>query len=517
MKLRIDGQELELDGPISIWNAARRLGIRIPALCHEEGIEHFTSCMICRVKEKKSGRLLPACSAAAEEGMEIETVNAEIRAFRKSTLEFLLSDHVGDCEAVCQRLCPIHMEAPRMLRELKAGKMGAAILTVRTDMAIPSILERYCHAPCERGCRRGKQDEPVSIREMVRHVADGDLRREEMCVPTTEPSSGKRVAILGAGATGLAAAYYLALRGHASTIFERTSGIGGRIETEFGRPLEPWVAEGELRLLRRLGVEFRFERPILDEPDFNELRSGFEAVVLACGRTDPCSLKRLGLPATEKGLKVNLATFETEMKGVFAGGSILKPAQPLIKSVDAAKKMAVCIDQFLRGTPIVGLPEKYNHTMGRLLAGEMEVFLSGANPIPRMKLEEGESDFTETEAASECGRCLHCDCRAKDDCLLREYADEYDARQAGFAGEERGRHMRNVHAGVAVYEPGKCIKCGLCVRLTEREGERFGFTFVGRGFDVAIGVSMSKPLAEGLGAVAEKVIAACPTGALAAE
>ena len=516
MKLKIDNHEVEMARPVSIWKAARGLGIHIPTLCYEEGTEHFTSCMICMVKEKKSGRMLPACSAPVADGMEIETINDEIRAFRKSTLELLLSDHVGDCEAPCQRLCPIHMEIPRMIRETMTDKMDEAIRTVRRDIAIPSILERYCNVPCERGCRRGKHDEPLSIRELVRHVADWDLRRATPHAPATQPSSGKSVAILGAGATGLSTAYYLALQGHACTVFEKTGRIGGRIEAEFKKPIEDWVAEGELKILRQLGVTFHFDKPVADAAAFAGLQQQFNAVVLACGRTAPESLKALGLPATEKGLKVNLATSETEVKGVFAAGSILKPAQPLIKSVGAAKEVAACVDQFLRGVPIVGIAEKYNHIMGRLLDGEMEVFLSGAEPIPRVKPPALEANgYATAEAVTECSRCLHCDCRAKDDCLLRTYSDEYDAKQSQFAGEERGQFTRVSQNADALYEPGKCIKCGLCVRVTEHEGEAFGFTYVGRGFDVKIGVPLDKSLQDGLGHTAAKVIAACPTGALA--
>ena len=516
MKFKIDHHEVELDQPISIWKAARDLGIHIPTLCYEEGLEHFTSCMICMVKEKKSGRMLPACSAPVTDGMEIETLNDEIRAFRKSTLELLLSDHVGDCEAPCQRLCPVHMEIPRMIREIMTERMEDAIRTVRRDIAIPSILERYCNVPCERGCRRGKHDEPLSIRELVRHIADWDLRREQPYVPTASAPSGKRVAILGAGATGLSIAYYLALLGHAATVYEKTARIGGRIEAEFRKPIEDWVIAGELKILRQLGVTFQFDTPVTTVDAFAELRRQFDAVVLACGKTEPASLQALGLPATDKGLKVNLATSETPVQGVFAAGSILKPAQPLIKSVSAGKETATCVDQFLRGQPIVGIVEKYNHIMGRLVEGEMEVFLGGAEPIPRVKPVALETDgFLSAEAATECSRCLHCDCRAKDDCLLREYSDEYCAKQSQFAGEERGHLTRvNQNAG-ALYEPGKCIKCGLCVRITEREGEPFGFTYVGRGFDVKIGVPLDKSLKEGLHHTAVKVIATCPTGALA--
>jgi hypothetical protein len=516
VKLKIDNHEIELDQPVPIWKAAKQLGIEIPTLCYDEGMEHFTSCMICMVKDKKSGRMLPSCSAPTAEGMDIETLNDEIRAFRKSTLELLLSDHVGDCEAPCQRLCPLHMEIPRMIREVLGERLDDAIRTVRRDIAIPSILERFCNVPCERGCRRGKHDEPLSIRELSRHVADWDLKRETPHLPPVQPASGKKAVILGAGATGLAAAYYLTLAGHACTVLEKTGRIGGRIEAEFKRPIEDWVAEGELKILRQLGVTFRFDAPVADDAGFGELRRDFDAIVLACGKTDPAALKALGLPATEKGLKVNLATFQTEVAAVFAAGSILKPGQPLIKSVTAAKEMAACVDQFLRGVPITGVVEKYNHTMGRLLEGEMEVFLSGAQPIPRVKSPDIEqAGLQPGDAATECTRCLHCDCRAKDDCLLRTYSDEYDAKQSQFAGEDRAHHTQmNQNAG-ALYEPGKCVKCGLCVRVTEHEGEPFGFTYVGRGFDVKIGVSLDRPLRDGLGNVVEKVVAACPTGALA--
>lgn len=402
-----------------------------------------------------------------------------------------------------------------MIRDVRVGNLPDAIRKVRRDIAIPSILERFCNVPCERGCRRGKHDEPLSIREMVRHVADWDLLRESSCIPDARTSTGKRVAIIGAGATGLSTAYYLALEGHACLVWEKTSRIGGRIELEFKRSIEDWVIEGESKILRQLGVVFHFDSPISDKTAFDELRGLFDAVVLACGLTDPASLVELGLPTNAKGLKVNASTGETEVTGVFAAGSLLKPSQPLIKTVGAAKVLATCLDQFLRGLPIVGPAQHYNHTMGRLLEGEMKVFVNGADPIPRSKPPNCEANgFTRADATAECGRCLHCDCRAKDDCLLRDYSHEYDAKQSQFAGEERSPHTRVNQNSGAVYEPGKCIKCGLCVRVTEREGERFGFTYVGRGFNVKIGVPLDKSLKEGLGHTVDKVISSCPTGAL---
>jgi len=153
--------------------------------------------------------------------------------------------------------------------------------------------------------------------------------------------------------------------------------------------------------------------------------------------------------------------------------------------------------------------------MGKLLEGEIESFVAGANDIPRIEPEDtSQSAFREDEARLEATRCMHCDCREKDNCELRINSDEYGASQKHFKTPQRAtfEHI-NQDAG-AVYEPGKCIKCGSCVHVTREEGEPFGFAFVGRGFDLKMSVSLGKSLTEGLQKVAEKVVKACPTGAL---
>lgn len=516
MKLTIDNRPIEIDREMSIHEAAQLAGVEIPVMCYKPGQEHFTSCMICMVKDKTSGRTLPACSARATEGMNIETRNEEIVAFRKSTLELLLSDHVGDCEGPCQRLCTVHLDVPTMIREIMAGDLDAAIATVRAEMAIPSILERYCNAPCEKGCRRSKHDEGLSIRHLTRFVAEWDLKRPAPFVPARQPATGKSVAVIGAGPTGLAAAWHLALAGHECTVFEKASRAGGRIHSEFAKdPLEDWVLEGELSVLRSLGVTFKMEIQIGRDVSLAQLQTDFAAVIFAGGSTTPAELAQLGLPVAGKTVKVNAAGL-TGVPNVFAGGSVMKGGQALAKSVLAGKSLAACVTQHLAGLPCTGLPDVYNHNMGRLLDGELEIFVSGAKPIPRLKPENLETlGFDLAQAQEESTRCMHCDCRKNQDCKLREYSDEYGADQGAFKGEERAKHEHiDQHAG-ALYEPGKCIKCGLCVRVTAQAGEKFGFTFIGRGFDVRPGVPLDKTLAEGLENVAGQVVEACPTGALA--
>jgi len=159
---------------------------------------------------------------------------------------------------------------------------------------------------------------------------------------------------------------------------------------------------------------------------------------------------------------------------------------------------------------------KFNNVMGRLLEGEMEEFLSGASSAPRTEPKAGpEAGFSAEEALAEAVRCLHCDCRKADTCALRRYAEEYEARQRQYLTEARSPFTQIRQHGDVLFEPGKCIKCGLCVRITERRREALGLAFIGRGFGVQIGTPFGASLAEALRATAAECVEACPTAALA--
>ncbi len=301
-------------------------------------------------------------------------------------------------------------------------------------------------------------------------------------------------------------------------MFEREVRAGGRIHTDFDAALIPdWALEGEIGVLRSMGIQFEYERSIDDQEALHALNEEYDAVLLACGSKDETELAALGLVPGKKGVKLNPKTNQTENPSIFAAGNLVKPDKRLLKSATSAKDTAELMDRFLRGQKVELSAEEYDHRMGKLLEGEIEIFVEGANAIPRLEPTELDlTGFSREEAELEATRCMHCDCREKDNCKLRIYSDDYDASQKHFKGEMRATHMHvNQDAG-AVYEAGKCIKCGLCVHVTQKHGEDFGFSFVGRGFDLKTTVSLGKTLKEGLEKVADEVVHACPTGALSA-
>jgi len=158
---------------------------------------------------------------------------------------------------------------------------------------------------------------------------------------------------------------------------------------------------------------------------------------------------------------------------------------------------------------------EYSVHIGRVEKDEIDLFMTDASPAGRIEPSQGpDAGFTEDEARREALRCLHCDCRRPGDCRLRKYAAACGAKPNEYRGERRG-FEQHVHPQNVVYEPGKCIACGLCVRIAKDAAEPLGLAFIGRGFNVRVAVPFGGSLEEGLQRAAAECVGACPTGALA--
>jgi formate dehydrogenase major subunit len=152
------------------------------------------------------------------------------------------------------------MDIPGMIRHISAGRMKDAIATVKDRIALPAALGRICPEICEKGCRRASYDASVSICMLKRFVADADLASETPYLPPCKPSTGKKVAIVGSGPTGLAGAYYLLQEGHDCTVFDENARPGGMLRYGVTPDRLPnAVLDAEIGLIERLGVRFEME------------------------------------------------------------------------------------------------------------------------------------------------------------------------------------------------------------------------------------------------------------------
>jgi len=510
VKLKINNKEIQIEEGTSVMKAAQQLGIDIPNLCWHDELEHFTSCMLCMVKDRSTGKLLPSCSVKALEGMDIVTDEEEVSESRKMALELLLSEHTGDCEAPCQVACPAHMNIPLMNRLIAAGKFDESLEIVKRDIVLPAVLGRICPAPCEGACHRKTVDQPVSICLLKRFVGDEGVQPK--IVPAEK--TGKKVAVIGAGPAGLAAAYYLQLKGIQVSLFDKNEKAGGLLITEINDEVLPKeVLDKEIEAILNTGVEFLGGKEINAEI-FEKLKADFDAIVLASGTVSESS-EKFNLNATSKGIVADKDSYQTSEEKIFAIGNVLRSSRLAVRSVGQGKEVAFSVLQYLNGQAPKGEPRLFNSRVGKLVAAEYAEYLKESVEGKRTFPEKGGySGFSKEEAIEEAKRCLHCDCRAIDDCKLRIYSDQYNADQKRFKTSERRSMTKLMNHGSVVYEAQKCIKCGICVRLTEKYTEKFGFTYIGRGFDVEIGVPFNEELEKGLTETAEKVAVGCPTGAI---
>lgn len=508
IKLKINNTEVSVAPETTILKAAQQLGFEIPTMCHNDELEHFTSCMICLVKNAQNGKLYASCSMPVHEGMEIITLDDEVREARQTGLELLLSDHVGDCEAPCTIACPAHMDIPTMNRLLAAGKFDEAVKVVKQNIALPSVLGYICPAPCEGACRRKPIDGAVSICLLKRFSGDEGKYQEQPA-----PLTGQKVAIIGSGPAGLSAAYYLQLKGVKCAIFDKAPLAGGLMRSDItDDKLPKEVLDREIAVIEKLGVHFNLNTEI-DKAKFDRLQQDYDAVIVATGAISGLQ-KEWGIAASDKGFLVDGDTYQTNIEKVFVVGNALRSSKLAIRSLAQGKEAAASVWQMLNKKPIVGQPMKFNSKFGKLIISEYAQYLKESVEGNRIEPADGLlKGMTPEEVKAEAARCLHCDCRKIDSCKLRDYSDQYGAVQKRFSYEERKAVRKQFHDTI-VYEPEKCIKCGICVRLTEKHQEKFGFTYIGRGFDVEIGVPFNENINEGLKLIAEKVADECPTGAL---
>jgi ferredoxin len=183
-------------------------------------------------------------------------------------------------------------------------------------------------------------------------------------------------------------------------------------------------------------------------------------------------------------------------------------------SVAEGKSAAGAVDRFLAGREAERPPKPFTARAGRLREEETAQLAVGTPRIDRVSPSQGPGQgLTAAEVRLEASRCLHCDCSKRDTCRLRYFAQRYGAVSNRYRGERKPLERHVQHADV-IYEPGKCILCGLCVRIADDAGEPLGLTFVGRGFNVRVGVPFDQSIAEGLKLVAHQCVEACPTGAL---
>lgn len=187
--------------------------------------------------------------------------------------------------APCQSSCPINTKVPTYVSLLSRRRYDAAWEIIKMDNPLPSSCARICHHPCQTECQAGKWGGAVSIRLLKRLATDEAIKNglHKPVGPRQEPQ-GEKVAIIGAGPSGLAAGNDLALKGYRVTIFERLEAAGGAMTAcipQYRLPRD--LVNIDIENILHKGIDLRLNTEIGKDISFQEIREQFKAVYLATG------------------------------------------------------------------------------------------------------------------------------------------------------------------------------------------------------------------------------------------
>jgi NADPH-dependent glutamate synthase beta subunit-like oxidoreductase/ferredoxin len=449
--------------------------------------------------------MIPSCATKVVDGMELASEDAEVKEARKQAIELLMSDHVGDCEAPCRVACPAYMDIPKMNRFIANNEFHKALEIVKEEIALPGILGYVCSAPCEKVCRRKDVDEPVSIC-LLKRFSDEETNEY---LPVKKDAVKKRVAIIGAGPSGLSAAYHLLLNGYSCEIFEQGEKAGGSLIASVKQgDLPEEILQREIETLQQLGLVMNVNHEITIEK-FETIKQEFDALILANGSDG----ETFGLEQGKTGLKVDAGAYTTSDPKVFACGSVIRVQKMAVKAVAMGKEAVWSVISWLSYNKPKATERLFNSRFGTLRKEELAEYMKESVDGDRVKAISPKG-YTKEEAIAEAQRCMHCDCRKLDNCRLRDCAEEYKIDRRRFALGDRNSVVKYINHDSVIYEPEKCIKCGLCIEIAERHGEKTGLTNIGRGFTVKVAVPFNQQLKEALTVAGKECVEACPTGAL---
>lgn len=239
-----------------------------------------------------------AKSALTGAGSPVPTAwtNGSTEVFHTGTWRSAIARHVK-APSPCQVACPVNHDIAEWIGAARKGDLRASFDILARNNPFPAVTGRVCHHPCEPACNRVGYDQPVSIRQLERYVGDS-AATEGWTFEPVELRSAARVAVIGGGPSGLAAAFHLRRRGIAVTVYEARSELGGVMR--YGIPayrLPRKVLDAEIARIVALGVEVRLSAPVVTPEAFAALRKDYDAVYVATGAGVPRRLPALeGIP-----------------------------------------------------------------------------------------------------------------------------------------------------------------------------------------------------------------------------
>jgi glutamate synthase (NADPH/NADH) small chain len=307
---------------------------------------------------KEFTRELPGKIPVAE---RLQHYNEFIERFSEEKLNHQAARCMDCGVPFCHSGCPLGNIIPEFNDAVYRQDWKEAYDVLTSTNNFPEFTGRICPAPCESSCVLGINQPPVAIEEIEKHIIE--IAFEKGFVTPRKPNmrTGKKVAVIGSGPAGLAAAAQLNYAGHTVTVFERDDKPGGLLR--YGIPdfkLEKWVVQRRVELLEEEGITFKCNANVGQNVSMNDLLREFNAIVLACGSTVP---RALNIPGNDlKGVHFAMEFLKQQNKrnaGIDPLANAAIESNMLGENIFATGKNVVVIGGGDTGSDCVGTSNRH--------------------------------------------------------------------------------------------------------------------------------------------------------------
>lgn len=344
---------------------------------------------------------------------------------------------IEDKPSACIAACPIHMDIKTFIEEIEKSDFKKAYKVMAKKMPFMRIIGRICDHPCENACVRNKLGGAVNIHELEKAVVKLGFSSNKRTIPI--PKNGRKVAVVGAGISGITAAYDLDKKGYEVTIYEKSEKVGGRLWDFEGKQLSKELIEEELQVINKGNIKINLNHPV-DLVELEKILGMYDAVFIGTG-------------SWEEELKVNTETFQVGDTALFAGGRIVNKNNSVIFSVSSGRRAVVSIDRYLQKVSLTAARENEG-------AYETPLKLKLDNIESIEAIKKASLEYNEQEAIKEATRCIKCQCTEcvkacahlkKFDIKPKRYIRVINHNESVILGDHYGNKMIN-----------SCTNCGLC-------------------------------------------------------
>ena len=362
---------------------------------------------------------------------------------------------IEESPPACSAACPVHVDARGLATLLAKGDFKAAHALYCRFIPFPEIIGRLCDHPCEKVCRRAEAGDAIRIQALEQAVVEAGFSAPRF--RTGRAMERKRVAVVGAGLSGLTVAADLTVKGHTVVVFEASAVSFGRLHSIDPARLPVTAIDADLARFDGTAVEFHHNAT----PGIGALVAEFDAVYLGIGPSSAADLTGLVELTVEGRIAVDPLTYASSHPKIFAGGSqrydaACSPYSPITSLYDG-RCAALSIERLLQGASLTANRDNQGSQPTRLY-----VNIARHVPIPVVPAADSRG-YTAEEAQAEAARCFPCQCR---ECVeVCPYLESY--------GSYPKRYIREIYNNETIVMGARksnrmidsCTLCGLCAEV----------------------------------------------------